>query len=108
MTLPRDRLKRLIDAAAFRDVLQRRSADLVLYGHIHRASLAWLPGDIPAVSVPSASANLHGEAPAGYHLFAIDRDAGARWTCTMVTRGLAEDGATIREIARQTIWPRTR
>jgi 3',5'-cyclic AMP phosphodiesterase CpdA len=103
---PRDRLKRLIDAAAFREVLRRHGANLVLFGHIHVTSVTWLDGEarIPAVSVPSASATERGDEPAGYHLFRIARDGNA-WSCEMVTRGFARGGQGIAERHRRMLAP---
>jgi 3',5'-cyclic AMP phosphodiesterase CpdA len=106
-TRPRDRLKRLIDAAAFRETLQRRGASLVLFGHIHVSSLTWLEGagtSVPAISVPSASATERGEEPAAYHLFRIARESGA-WRCEMVTRGFGRSGEGIAERQRRVLAP---
>lgn len=102
-----DRLKRLIDAQWLRDSLRRRGAELVLFGHIHVTSVSWLDGPghrIPAVSVASASATERGDEPARYHLFYVDREAGA-WRCEMVTRGFGADGKKIGEIGRRVMTP---
>lgn len=51
--------KRLVDASAFRSVLDRHGAELILHGHAHRSSLSHLEttaGTVPAIGVPSASA----------------------------------------------------
>jgi 3',5'-cyclic AMP phosphodiesterase CpdA len=104
---PHDRLKRLIDAGAFREVLQRRGAELVLFGHIHVTTVTWLDGParaIPAVSIASASATQDSEEPARYHLFRIAQNDGA-WQCEMVTRGFAAAGPAISEVARRTLAP---
>jgi len=94
--------RRLTDAAALRDVLQKYGAELVLHGHHHEASLAWLPGPqsrIPTVGVPSASgAPGHHDDPAGYNLYEIDGAPGS-WRCTMVERGWRGDGLS--ELSRQ-------
>jgi 3',5'-cyclic AMP phosphodiesterase CpdA len=105
--LPHDRLKRLIDAAAFREVLHRHGAHLVLFGHIHVSSVTWLDGPdalIPAVSVPSASATERGDEPAGYHLFHIARGPDG-WRCEMATRGLGRGGGGIAELQRRVLTP---
>ena len=99
-------LRRLTDAAEFRDVLAGHGAELVIHGHDHCRSLVWLDGptkQIPAVGVPSASAQApHGhEDTSGYNLFHIDGAAGA-WRCEMVTRQLRADGS-IGEIPHQTL-----
>ena len=54
------RRRSLRDADAFAEVLRRRGAELVLHGHLHRTTLASLPGPhpdrpIPVAGVPSAS-----------------------------------------------------
>jgi len=73
------RRRSLLDAAAFGDVLRRRGAELVLHGHLHRTTLASLPGPerpIPVAGVPSAShAGPTPKRCAAYHLYEID---GAR------------------------------
>jgi 3',5'-cyclic AMP phosphodiesterase CpdA len=107
IALAGDRLKRLIDARAFRETLARHGAELVLFGHIHVSSLTLIDGPhhrIPAISIASASATIRGEEPARYHLFRIARESNA-WTCEMVTRGFTADGAAIGEIARRPIMP---
>ncbi|MEX2034720.1 MAG: metallophosphoesterase [Xanthobacteraceae bacterium] len=99
--------RRLADAAALREVLQRTGAELVLHGHRHEASLAFLPGPqsgIPAIGVPSASgAPGQHDDPAGYNLYQIDGAPGA-WRCTMVMRGLRGDGGGLDELRRQPLF----
>lgn len=95
--------RRLTDAAALREVLRADGAELVLHGHHHEHSLAWLPGprsSIPVVGVPSASGarGCHDD-PAAYNLYQIDGAPDAR-RCTMVTRGL-QPGGRVGEIARR-------
>jgi 3',5'-cyclic AMP phosphodiesterase CpdA len=95
--------KRLIDAAALRNVLAENGAELLLHGHDHVRALNWLDGPrrrIPAVGVPSASALAHGDDDqAGYNLYRIDDEAGA-WRCEMTIREVAADGKA-RSIARK-------
>jgi 3',5'-cyclic AMP phosphodiesterase CpdA len=95
--------RRLKDAAAVREVLQRHGAELVLHGHHHVGSVAWLPGPqtrIPVVGVPSASgAPGHHDDPAGYNLYEIDGAPGA-WRCTLVARGWDDGDGRIGEIER--------
>ena len=74
------RRRSLLDAPALGAVLRRRGAELVLHGHLHRTTLASVPGPdrpIPVIGVPSAS---HGgpsaKRCAAYHLYDITR-AGA-------------------------------
>jgi len=93
----RRHLRRLTDAATFRQVLAAKGAELLIHGHDHRRALIWLEGPhgtrIPAVGVPSASASApHGdEDGAGYNLFNIDGAAGA-WRCEMIPRQRNADG----------------
>ena len=99
------RFKRLLDATAFRDVLRRHGADLVLHGHDHVHSVVMLDGPngrIPAVGVPSASAlAARGDSDAAaYNLYRIERTDGA-WRCEAVTRGFRDGQAGIGEIARR-------
>jgi len=100
-------LRRLTDAAEFREVLAKHGADLVIHGHDHCRSLVWLDGPakpIAAIGVPSASAQApHGhEDASGYNLFYIDGAMGA-WRCEMVTRQLRADGS-VGEVARQMLF----
>jgi len=100
--------RRLIDGADLRRVLAATGAELLLHGHDHRRSLVWLQGTgnrkIPAVGVPSASANAkHGnEDPAGYNIFRIERSSD-NWQCETVSYQRGVDG-TIRECARFRIY----
>ncbi len=90
-----NRFRRLTDAAAFREVLRKHGAELVLHGHNHEASLVWLGGPrhlIPCICVPSASAAPgHHDDLAGYNLYEIDGEPGA-WRCTAISRGINADG----------------
>lgn len=97
--------RRMRDAQAMRDVLKRHGAELVLHGHHHTSSLAWLPGPrsrIPVAGVPSASVapGRHHDDPAGYHLYEIDGAPGA-WRCTLVVRGFDKGEGRIVEKRRQ-------
>jgi len=95
---PQRYFKRLTDAAALRRVLAQKGAELLIHGHDHRRSLAWLAGPqgkkIPAVGVPSASASAPhgGEDAAGYNLYRIDGGPGA-WRCELTARQRGADGA---------------
>jgi 3',5'-cyclic AMP phosphodiesterase CpdA len=99
-----NRFRRMTDAAAFREVLRKYGAELVLHGHHHQASVAHIPGpqwQIPVIGVPSASGapDRHDE-PAGYNLYAIDGGPGA-WRCTLTARGWRNNG--ISELRRQVL-----
>lgn len=95
--------RRLVDAAALREVLHKQGAELVLHGHYHESSLVWLSGPryaIPCVGVPSASsAPGQREDPAAYNLYEFDGEPGD-WCCTAITRGYGRDGGAIAELMR--------
>jgi 3',5'-cyclic AMP phosphodiesterase CpdA len=104
---PNRYLRRLTDAAEFRQVLAEHGAELVLHGHDHCRSIVWLDGPgttIPTVGVPSASARVpHGHEDAGgYNLFRIDGTAGG-WHCEMMARGCGADGS-VGEVDRQALF----
>ena len=91
--------KKLSDQEAFRAVLARRGAELVLHGHAHEALVATVPGPdgaaIPVLGVPSASARgTLGRPAARWHLIEVEEDRSIR----VVARGL-EDGV-ITELGR--------
>ena len=72
--------RNLSDARSFEKIIARQGADLILHGHNHRQSVAFLPGPdgrVPVVGVASASAvpGTHGHR-AAYHLFAIEMREG--------------------------------
>ena len=104
VTSPERHHERLIDGAAFLDVLKTHGAELVIHGHDHVRSLSFVEGPrqrIPVAGVPSAS-----EAPppgkhdaAGYNLYRIGGSAGA-WRTEVISRGIAPDAANVIEIKR--------
>ena len=108
-TDPNKRMDRLVDAEAFRDAISRSGAELVIHGHKHFHTVAWLDGRggrVPLVGVPSASAAPgHGDAPAAYNLYRIDGNHTA-WRCEMVSRGFAAAGYEIVEQARRVLIQR--
>lgn len=99
------RRKGLSDAAALRHLLARTGAEMLLHGHAHRASLAMLKGPnglIPSLTVPSASAILHGRYPAAqWNLVTVDTDGGG-WRVQVETRGYDGAGA-MRPVAGYTL-----
>lgn len=99
-----DRLRKLTDAAQFRQVLREHGAELVLHGHTHVHSLAWLDGPagrIPAVGVPSASASLaEDHERASYNLYRIEGRPGG-WRCEAISRGLAAATGSVVELGRR-------
>ncbi len=100
-----DRFKRLIDRAAFRQLIAAHGADLVLHGHDHVHSIAYIDGPggpVPVAGVPSASSlGGHGD-PAAYNLYRIAKPDNV-WRCEAVTRGLRRDRPGITELARRMI-----
>ncbi|RLC27142.1 MAG: metallophosphoesterase [Deltaproteobacteria bacterium] len=76
------RRKRLTDHAAFRALLVRNGAELILHGHTHRSSFTAIPtpwGKILSVGVPSASAlGRNAGRRARYHLYRFGRDPDGR------------------------------
>lgn len=92
--------RELKDAAAFTAMIGRAGAELVLHGHNHIGSVAFVPGPngsaVPVVGGPSASArpgNHHGMPArrAAYYLYEIEqRDGLTRITARQ--RGLGSDG----------------
>lgn len=88
-------LRGLDDAAEFETVIARHGAELVLHGHNHKPSLAWLSGaggNTPVVGVASASARPGGHYPAAaYNLYRIERENGAL-RISLRRRGLNEAG----------------
>jgi 3',5'-cyclic AMP phosphodiesterase CpdA len=94
--------KRLVDGAALRAVLASHGAELVIHGHDHVQSLAYLAGPqrrVPVLGVPSASQAPRGMKAAGYNLYRIDGRVGA-WRCEVVARSLAAGSDTIAELKR--------
>lgn len=87
--------KALADAPALACVLRRAGAELMLHGHLHRATLGALPGPhgpIPVVGAPSAASSLAGERAARWHLIAIAPCAGGV-EIRVTVRGRRPDGA---------------
>lgn len=102
-----DRFKRLLDRDAFRAMLRRHGAELVLHGHNHVGSLNWVDGPetkIPVVGVPSASALGNHDDPAGYHLYAIAPSVSG-WRCEMLVRRWQETGDRLVDHEEQVLHP---
>jgi 3',5'-cyclic AMP phosphodiesterase CpdA len=81
--------RRLTDGSAFRAILARQGAELVLHGHTHRTSMHQLEtpgGTVPVIGVPAASA-LGLAAPRGsrYHLYHVRRHDRA-WDLRIAVR----------------------
>ncbi len=75
-------LRALSDAAELKTILQEEGAELVLHGHNHKRSLAWIEsshGAVPIIGVPSASMTDDGKhEPAAWNTYEIDRAKG-KW-----------------------------
>jgi 3',5'-cyclic AMP phosphodiesterase CpdA len=87
--------RNLIDAKAFETMIGNAGAELIIHGHNHVGSLAWLMGPnakVPVIGAPSASARggtiVHS---AGYYLYTIDGDEGG-FKLKAELRGLQKDG----------------
>lgn len=103
-------MRRLVDADALEAALGRAGAELILHGHNHVGSIAYLKtpasraagGRIPIVGVPSASSA--SRAPrhrAAYHLLRLER-AGGAWRTFGHARGpldASRDVGELREIS---------
>jgi 3',5'-cyclic AMP phosphodiesterase CpdA len=93
----------LSDAAHFAHLIERGSADLVLYGHNHKTRVDWVTSRkkaIPLVGVASASAAVaHGEEPlASYNLFTFFKsESGLRIRLTV--RGLDAPETPVKKIS---------
>ncbi|MCC6888198.1 MAG: metallophosphoesterase [Hyphomicrobiales bacterium] len=99
---PPDPRRGLKDAAAFRAVVREVGCELVLHGHHHTRSLAWIDGPaapVPVAGVASASATAHNRHPATYNLYRISA-CGRGWRCEMIVRGLDPAGDRFVELER--------
>ncbi|VUZ85312.1 cyclic 3',5'-adenosine monophosphate phosphodiesterase [Candidatus Methylomirabilis lanthanidiphila] len=74
--------KRLTDGAVLRALLTRYGVEMVLHGHAHRSSVAYLPNGsdaIPLIGVPSASSRrVKAKRRAGYYVYEV-RPSSAGW-----------------------------
>ncbi|HIB53215.1 MAG TPA: metallophosphoesterase [Nitrospirales bacterium] len=81
---------RLTDHAAFRSVIGRCGAELVLHGHGHRSSIRAMViqgRTVPTIGVPAASATSHDpDRRAQYHLYRLIRQAST-WNVQLSVRG---------------------
>lgn len=93
---PTKRRKALRDRSAFRDVLARRGAELVLHGHQHHSHFGHVTGphgSIPVLGTPSASMTMNspkGEA-SKWNLFDVQRSQ-SNWRLSVHRRALSEIG----------------
>jgi 3',5'-cyclic AMP phosphodiesterase CpdA len=86
--------KRLTDAPAFRAMIGRVGAELIVHGHMHRPMLGRIDGrlgPVPVLGVASASTDVTSHYGAGgYQSLAVARE-GADWTIDVEIRQLASD-----------------
>jgi 3',5'-cyclic AMP phosphodiesterase CpdA len=99
----------LTDAPQFARMLKTRGAELVLYGHNHRAHETWLmaeSGAVPIIGAASASAGIaHGQEPlARYNLFTFFRHPEG-WRIRQTVRGLAASGAAVGKLDERFLTP---
>ena len=87
--------RNLTDARGFEAMIARAGAELVIHGHNHVGSLAWLMGPqakVPVIGAPSASARggtlVHS---AGYYLYLIEGGEGG-FALKAELHGLKADG----------------
>ena len=85
--------KRLTDADAFRAIIQDHGADLILHGHAHRYSRAYLSTrsrQIPVIGISSASAtDDHSKRQARYHLYRLSQNEGV-WEVQVCIRSYSK------------------
>ena len=88
------RHKRLLGSRRFRNVIAKHGADLILHGHTHLATTAYINGpdkQVPVICVPAAYQwPGHRKPPAGINLFLISNTKG-HWHITLERHGLEQD-----------------
>jgi 3',5'-cyclic AMP phosphodiesterase CpdA len=93
----------LTDSRRFEKIIREEGAELILHGHNHRHSIAYLEGPhgrVPVVGVASASAVPGTERHrAAWQMYEITR-AGARWRIEGVIRGMKLDSSGVMEVGR--------
>lgn len=99
----------LSDAAHLAHLLERGSADIVLYGHNHRTRVDWLrtgKKHVPVIGIGSASAAVdHGEEPtAQYNLLTFFKNGGDV-RIRHVVRGLEGPDSPVRKISESILKP---
>lgn len=85
--------KRLIDAAAFRQVIEETGAELILHGHNHKMLMSEIKGPhamVPVRGSGSGSSNGKGMQPAHYQVIEIE-DAADHWNIRINHRRLEPD-----------------
>jgi 3',5'-cyclic AMP phosphodiesterase CpdA len=108
-SVPTRHSERLLDGKAFCAAIAGAGADLIIHGHEHIHSVAWIDGAgrrVPVVGVPSASSSPRGKKyePAGFNLYRIDGGPGA-WRCEMASWSMNRAGE-LSETGRRTLTRR--
>lgn len=84
--------RRLTDSRELRLLIAQQGVEMVLHGHAHRSSMAWLKtpaGHAPAIGVPSASATSRKSGySAQYNIYSLSQNAYG-WEITIEVRGYA-------------------
>lgn len=86
--------RNLIDSRRFEAMIERTGAELIIHGHNHVTSVAFILGPdgrrVPVIGAPSASAR-RGTVRAGYHLYTIE-EGPTGFSVRAEMRGLMPDG----------------
>ena len=101
--------RRLTDADAFRRVIVKTGAELILHGHIHKTIQASIPGPhgpIPVVGVRASSAiGRRSQRRSQYHLYRIERQREAngrpRFGILLTTREYSSQDANFHHLSEQ-------
>lgn len=97
--------KRLVDADAFRDVIEQHGAELICHGHSHRwliNSIGSPHGPVPVVGVPSSSsASKQASRTAAYGLYEISRTEPG-WHLKLIRRRYRQDIGRFDELDNRT------
>jgi 3',5'-cyclic AMP phosphodiesterase CpdA len=97
--------RRLVDAHLFRDAIRKSGAELVLHGHNHHTNVASIHGavgSVPVVGVAAGSVLPTPSTPGGsYCLYEIE--AGARFSCRMIERGVPKEGAGVETMREEVL-----
>ena len=84
--------RRLTDSRELRLLIAQQGVEMVLHGHAHRSSMAWLKtpaGLAPAIGVPSASATSRKSGySAQYNIYSLSQNAHG-WEVAIEVRGYA-------------------
>lgn len=91
----------LTDANAFRAIVARQGAELVLHGHKHKAMMQKIAGpeaDVNVIGVPSASnPGSNPDRGGAYNIYRVGGKAGD-WNCQLESYGFAPGGSSIAKL----------